>query len=79
MDIYFNNYNFRFVNDSKEKLKYYKCARFIIEDYPYYNKEIYNRVILIDTCYNKNVKNCFKRVKTKRELEYILENIKIGD
>ena len=68
-----------FTKSAKEKVKYYKQFKYVVEDYPYFPEYLYPNIILIDTCYNKQVDNSFNRIKTKRQLEETFKGIKIHE
>ena len=65
-----------YVKDPQEKLDYINSFKdtYIVEDYPFFKDN--SKVILLDYPYNAEVKDCFCRVRTPEELQYIMEAIK---
>ena len=68
----FKNCTYIFVAEAKDKMKFFKEAKYVIEDNPNYDD--YGNIILIDALYNRNVKNPLVRIKTVKQLnEFLIE------
>lgn len=65
------DYTVHFVNSAQEKLKYLEHG-WLVEDYPKFPREAYDRIVLIDYPYNRGI-DAFARVKKPWELETILQ------
>jgi len=64
-------YTLTFVDSMEGKLKYLERG-FLVEDYPKFPREAYDRIVLIDYPYNRGI-DALARVKRPWELETILQ------
>lgn len=55
LDRRFGYYKIIFTSSAEAKLQHYEQFKWVVEDYPYFPKEFYKKVILVDWCYNRKV------------------------
>lgn len=72
---HFENFRITFVNTEVEKLAIYKNYDLIVEDYPSFPEELYEKIILILWNYNKHVTGCYKKIKTSGELSRLFRKL----
>ena len=73
--VYIPNAEVIYVNSFEEKMKYINEETLLVDDYPKFKDN--SKIVIIDRPYNKNVKDCYIRIKSPEEFDTFRKEIEI--
>ena len=62
-----------YVGSSEEKMEHLNEETLLVEDYPKFKDN--SKIVMIDRAYNREVKDCYKRIHSPEELQSFMEEI----